>query len=527
MRTLRFKVIDSTLTRARELLDAGEEPPFAVLAEQQTAGRGRRGHTWESPVGNLYLTLVLRPAAAATAQTTWIPLKAAVCCARAVAALVGVRLTIKWPNDLLWAGRKVGGLLCETSLTGERTGHVLVGIGLNTQATPQLPAEAAPLPGSLFAMLGVEIDHERFITEFVNCWDSLELADVALAYSDWSTGIGQPWMEYSALEAATPSPGIKNAGTGHLVEQQLPLMWRELGLGSGGELLLESLNEPSRTLTLSSVEHRCTWAYAGRGSDTWPLLVADCGNSRLKLAAFMPASAQKPQLLEVLSHDAADEHWLAALQALRASAPISSWPIFVGSVHPETTLKLQALAASVGLSVVVLPKRRLRTHGHRYALSMLGIDRLAAMEGALAQPHQGWMLVVAAGTATTIDAVRDDGWHAGGWILPGIGLALEALHGAASLLPKIEVPELATYDHKLGVDTRTAMAGGVVQMTLGAIAQACQLIRAEHGAQVEVRILLTGGNASVLLPYLGQAESWPLLILDGLREMALGGSWRA
>lgn len=520
MRIIRFKVTDSTLTRAREILDAGETPPFVVLAETQTAGRGRRGHQWQSPSGNLYATFVLPPTAGSVAESAWIPLKAAVCCAQAIVALTGVRLTIKWPNDLLFAGKKVGGLLCESSITGDRANSVLIGIGLNTHTNPQIAAEPTLVAGNLAELLRQAIDHDAFIANFMSAWDSLPLADTALAYAEWAIGVGQPWIEYPGWDPVLGQPSVTPAQTSAPALE----MWRELGLGSGGELLLESLAQPQRRLSLTSAEHRCTWIYAGEGPKNWPLLVADCGNSRLKLAGYTPASARQPTRIEVVASNGSREQWVESLLRLSSLVPMRGWPLFVASVHPEASARLRETAEAAGLSVVFLPKRRLRSHGNRYALSALGIDRLAAIEGALAHGDKTWKIVLAAGTATTIDVIRGDGWHAGGWILPGLDLALNSLHSAARLLPKINLTELVDSGLSLGSETHSAIVGGVLQMTIGAVERARLAISQDYRDHGPIRTLVTGGNAGILLPMLSDAEAVPHLILDGLREMILGGS---
>lgn len=120
-----FDKIDSTSNECRRRLSAGEGRCL-VLAECQTAGRGRRGKSFFSPAGaGLYMSLLFRPEggpAAALGVTTY----AAVCVAETVAALTGTECGIKWVNDLYLDGRKVCGILTEAV-----GGAVIVGIGVN------------------------------------------------------------------------------------------------------------------------------------------------------------------------------------------------------------------------------------------------------------------------------------------------------------------------------------------------------------------------------------------------------------
>ncbi len=132
-------VVDSTNSR---LLDApAEHDPQALCAELQTAGRGRRGRAWVSPFGaNLYLS-VAWSFAAWPPQLTALPLAVGVACARALRRVGLHNLQLKWPNDLLVEGRKLGGILLEHR--GESGGgcRVVIGIGINVRMPDVLAAE--------------------------------------------------------------------------------------------------------------------------------------------------------------------------------------------------------------------------------------------------------------------------------------------------------------------------------------------------------------------------------------------------
>ncbi|MFM7141205.1 MAG: biotin--[acetyl-CoA-carboxylase] ligase, partial [Alphaproteobacteria bacterium] len=105
--------VDSTNRLAIELARGGAAEGTAVVAEKQTAGRGRLGRTWESPPGlNLYLSVILRPALSPV-EVPRLTLAAAVAVADAIAATTGLRPEIKWPNDVLVDGRKACGILTE------------------------------------------------------------------------------------------------------------------------------------------------------------------------------------------------------------------------------------------------------------------------------------------------------------------------------------------------------------------------------------------------------------------------------
>ncbi len=132
---------------------------LGVGAETQTAGRGRRGRSWLSPAGGLYFSWIARPRFAQTRGGA-LPLLAGVGIAEACAAL-GVKVELKWPNDVLVAGEKLSGVLCEARARPDGGWAAVVGIGLNLR-TPEggwpaeIPATAldahlgeVPTPGAL------------------------------------------------------------------------------------------------------------------------------------------------------------------------------------------------------------------------------------------------------------------------------------------------------------------------------------------------------------------------------------------
>ena len=131
--------VDSTNTACKRLAAEGAADGAVVIADMQTAGRGRRGRSFASPRGKgLYLSALWRPEAAAEALLPVTALAAVAAC-RAVDRLCDAGLAIKWPNDLVLGSRKLGGILTEMSLEGE-SGHVeyvIVGIGINCRQQPE------------------------------------------------------------------------------------------------------------------------------------------------------------------------------------------------------------------------------------------------------------------------------------------------------------------------------------------------------------------------------------------------------
>ncbi len=121
----------STQDVARQAARDGAAEGLAVVAGQQTAGKGRAGRTWWSPPsGGLYLSLLLRPDLPGD-LVSWTTMALALGAVEAIEAVCGVRPDIKWPNDLLVHGRKLAGVLAEGAFTGSSLDYVVAGIGLN------------------------------------------------------------------------------------------------------------------------------------------------------------------------------------------------------------------------------------------------------------------------------------------------------------------------------------------------------------------------------------------------------------
>jgi BirA family transcriptional regulator, biotin operon repressor / biotin---[acetyl-CoA-carboxylase] ligase len=130
-----------------------------LVAEEQTAGRGRMGRSWVSiPGAALTFSVLLRPVAVPAARRGWLPLLTGVAVASAVRSVAGVDAVLKWPNDVLVGDRKLAGILAEQSPTGSA---VVVGIGLNV-ATPaeSLPVSPAGLPATSLLVEGATVSRE-------------------------------------------------------------------------------------------------------------------------------------------------------------------------------------------------------------------------------------------------------------------------------------------------------------------------------------------------------------------------------
>lgn len=168
-RLVGFGRVASTSDEAMRLAAAGAPEGTLVWAKEQAAGRGRRGRSWVSPPGNLYLSLLLRPAGPA-ADAAQLGFAAALAVAEAVESLApaAAPLTCKWPNDVLMRGRKLAGILLELqSAPAGGLAWLIVGVGINIAAHPDgtetpaialAAAGAAPAPEALLALWAARME---------------------------------------------------------------------------------------------------------------------------------------------------------------------------------------------------------------------------------------------------------------------------------------------------------------------------------------------------------------------------------
>jgi BirA family biotin operon repressor/biotin-[acetyl-CoA-carboxylase] ligase len=160
-----FASVPSTNARAKELADAGEPEGTVVLADEQTEGRGRSGRTWYSPPRlGIWASIVLRPSVEAK-RLAGLGIVAAVGIADALGRDLGFDPGVKWPNDILAGGRKLGGVLVEAGqVAGESIESAIVGIGINVNIGPDaFPEELRATATSLSIVAGRLIDRLRVL----------------------------------------------------------------------------------------------------------------------------------------------------------------------------------------------------------------------------------------------------------------------------------------------------------------------------------------------------------------------------
>ncbi len=167
-----YRYADVTPSTQR-MLGIDETEGAVAVAEEQTAGRGRLGRTWQAPAGTSVLVSVLLLPDVEPARLPELSLVAGRAVAEAILEVTGVEPTIKFPNDVLIGGRKVAGILAESS-----EGRVVLGIGVNVNQTEQqLPTDAQTEPTSLRLELGEQVNRVQLLAAI--------LLQLERAYDDW------------------------------------------------------------------------------------------------------------------------------------------------------------------------------------------------------------------------------------------------------------------------------------------------------------------------------------------------------
>jgi BirA family biotin operon repressor/biotin-[acetyl-CoA-carboxylase] ligase len=156
-----FPTIGSTNLHAVEAANNGAPDGHVYIADEQTAGRGRGGHTWHSTAGDgLYVSVIVRPAMD-LAQALWISLSTGLAVQRAIHETTGLTPDIRWPNDILLNTLKAGGILVETASTHTaKLKYAVIGIGINVNHAA-FPAELESLATSLLRETSATTSHPQ------------------------------------------------------------------------------------------------------------------------------------------------------------------------------------------------------------------------------------------------------------------------------------------------------------------------------------------------------------------------------
>ena len=206
--------LPSTMDAASALAHEGARHGVVIVAGEQTAGRGRRGTTWQSPPdAGLYFSFIARPGR--TKDTPLITLAAGVAVREGIQQATGLAPDLKWPNDVIVGKRKLAGILAEGVSIGSPDQAVIVGVGVNLQPAAY-PPEVAALATSLEGELGKPIDRELvFAGILTSLWDRLaqleqKPGDILQAWRAASPNANGTRVEWDGKHGTTA--GIDDSG---------------------------------------------------------------------------------------------------------------------------------------------------------------------------------------------------------------------------------------------------------------------------------------------------------------------------
>lgn len=177
-----YDTIPSTNAEAKAMAAKGAPQGTVLLADSQTAGRGRLGRSFHSPAGcGLYLSVILRPGCP-PAELMHLTCAVGVAVCDAIEEAAGLRPGIKWINDLVLDGKKLGGILTELAMDGANVGYAVVGIGINCNSSVEaFPGELQQIACSLADVTGQKIDRAALAAALMI---HLEKMSLSLSYRD-------------------------------------------------------------------------------------------------------------------------------------------------------------------------------------------------------------------------------------------------------------------------------------------------------------------------------------------------------
>ena len=184
-----FQSLSSTNTVAKDCAGKGVKDGTVIVAEIQTQGRGRSDRHWISPKGGVWLSVILRTKIAAE-EAPKITLMASVAVGRTLHRLWSLESEIKWPNDVLIAGKKICGILTEASIAGKHVNAIVVGIGINADFDLEdLPYNLRRSATTLKEILGKHVNREKLICallkEFEECFELFEKGKIERLLDEW------------------------------------------------------------------------------------------------------------------------------------------------------------------------------------------------------------------------------------------------------------------------------------------------------------------------------------------------------
>ncbi len=191
-----YPSVGSTNVVARTMAAREADEGLVILADEQTAGRGRHGRRWDAPAGSsILMSILFRPDLPAS-DVNLLTMIVSLAALDGIAEVTGLEAALKWPNDVVVGDRKVGGLLTESSFIGSRLEYAVVGLGLNVNFDPADVANIPSTASSLMVLLGRPVDRLALVRAILTAtdWRYRALKAGHSPHAEWSrhlTTIGQ------------------------------------------------------------------------------------------------------------------------------------------------------------------------------------------------------------------------------------------------------------------------------------------------------------------------------------------------
>jgi len=465
VKTFKLKSCASTQLEANQLIQKKIKQPFVVIAQSQEKGQGRQGRIWKSPRGNIYFTLVLSLDDLAMAQRPSLSVVVGGLICEWMVKKFQIHCTLKWPNDIFFAGKKFCGILCDTSFEGNKLGPILVGVGLNGVPVKGVDATSLQeMTGEKFTQRRIDILAEelaRFLEKNLCDLTSQNISDSITNLQKFLHPHRMPF-----------------------VDSESGKVFSFAGIDSAGLMRIES---NSNRREVFSAENGMQWPIFSGNLES--VVIADVGNTRTKIDA---------------------------------SEQIPFNRIFAASVNDEGLHKLREEFSAKEVQVFELPKRQLRSRLSGEIFSGIGIDRLCLIEDFLGSrgPKKEAGLIVSLGTAVTLDLIDNSGERHWGMIAPGLQTMLDSLNEKTNKLPKVLMRDLDFNQKK--ESTRQSMSRGCLLSTVGLIREAIQLAKSKYGIK-SIALHLVGGDAEIVRPFFPGAKVNKISVRHGAFRMLHGG----
>ena len=248
-----YEETDSTNTRAKEYAKSGGEAGSVFLAKSQTKGRGRRGRAWISPnEGNIYFSILLRPNIS-TQEASMLTLVMGYAISLAIEEETGLLVQIKWPNDLVIAGKKVCGILTEMSAKMQSVEYVVIGAGVNVgmeSVAPEIQDVATSLKLENAKKANVDEDIsiqklfacilQKFQEQYEIFLEDRDLRSICKGYNDRLVNVGREVV---------------------ILEKDKEYTAKATGINPQGELLVEKQDGTKEAILSGEVSVRGVYGY--------------------------------------------------------------------------------------------------------------------------------------------------------------------------------------------------------------------------------------------------------------------------